>query len=248
MGGQPEGRGGRRPGWAAVHRTRALCCGGTLRVALIQAAIAITVCAPSWAGGQEKPFSICTRQRYALCASASCFVYNLVAYCKCDVEFGSSISESDTVSGRDICSLNRQGYMNGYMMSTYSLPPSVELGGDKAIYTCPAATSNGAYAQCDGGICFASTRGRRFPGFSQPLTANEIICSCPITVADPGAEPIGYQFVGPYPCQQAAFDNCMNTTANTTTGSSIAVGAPTGSPRFLTRQLDGRVPRLNHCE
>src|SRR5205823_692938 len=37
-------------------------------------------------------FKICKNQIYALCAAAHCFVLNDVAYCKCDVEFGDSIS------------------------------------------------------------------------------------------------------------------------------------------------------------
>lgn len=219
-----------------------------MRTRFVRAMFVLPALMALTAGAQEKPISICERQRYALCAAASCLVYNELAYCKCNLEFGASISESDAISGgRDICSVNRQGYLNGYVMSTYSLPPSVVLGGNQAIYTCPGATANGAYAQCDGGFCFASTRGRRFPGFPERLTANEIICSCPITVAVPGPQSVGYQIVGPYPCQESFFDNCTSTTANTTTGSGIVVGAPTGTPRFLTRMLDGGVPRLNHC-
>ncbi len=195
----------------------------------------------------EGPFSICKKQRYALCAAASCYVYNLVAYCKCDVEFGSSISVPYQTDDGDICAVNRQGYGNGYMMSTYSLPESVIEGGEQAVYTCPASSSDGAYAQCDGGFCFASTRGRRFPGFDGKLKANEIMCSCPMTVADPATAKIGYQLIGPYPCQQSFFDNCSSTVANTDTGSTIYVGAPTGSARVLTRALDGSVPPLNEC-
>ncbi len=33
----------------------------------------------------EPPFVICKKQPYALCAAASCFVYDGVAYCKCDI-------------------------------------------------------------------------------------------------------------------------------------------------------------------
>ena len=38
------------------------------------------------------PFVVCEDQKYALCAEASCFVYDGVAYCKCDVLKGDSIS------------------------------------------------------------------------------------------------------------------------------------------------------------
>jgi hypothetical protein len=34
------------------------------------------------------PFVVCDNQRYALCAEASCFVYDGVAYCKCDIKKG----------------------------------------------------------------------------------------------------------------------------------------------------------------
>jgi hypothetical protein len=216
-------------------------------VVALQLAIALSCAAPPPAHGQEDPLAVCHKQRYALCATASCLVYNQVAYCKCDVQYGDSISESDTIPEGNICAVNRDGYGNGYAMSTYSLPASVRAGGNKAIYTCPGATATGAYAQCDGGFCFGSTRGRRFPGFGVRLKANEVICSCPISVAGPSTDTAGYQIVGPYPCQERFFDNCFNAVANTNTGSMIAVGAPTGTPRFLTNALDGGVPPLNYC-
>jgi len=195
----------------------------------------------------DGPFSICEKQRYALCAAAACLVYNQVAYCKCDVERGTSISEPFDLPSGDVCQVNKRGYGNGYMISTYSLPPSVVQGGKQAIYNCPGETSDGAYAQCDGGMCFTSTRGKRFPGFAKRLRGDEIICSCPITVAEPGQSAIGYQIMGPYPCQASFFDNCRRDSADKQTGSTIHVGAPTGVPRLLTEALDGSVPPLNHC-
>ncbi len=113
-------------------------------------------------------FKICHDQTYALCAVASCFVFNNVSYCTCDVKKGDSISIPFKFGkGKDICSVNTEGVGNGYMMSTYSLPKSaVAPHGDKALYTCPAATSTGAYAQCDGGVCFRSSQGQNFPGFT----------------------------------------------------------------------------------
>lgn len=193
-------------------------------------------------------FTICSGQTYALCAVASCFVLDGLAYCKCDVKSGDSISLTDAFNGQNICSVNAQGASNGYMASTYSLPASVVApGGNQALYTCPASTSNGAYAQCDGGLCFTSTQGQSFPGFSAPLTSGEIICSCPITQADPTTAQIGYQIAGPYPCQQSFFQNCNRVTANNKNGSQIYVGAPTGVPSLLTLKLDGSVPPLNQC-
>src|SRR5215471_15589557 len=77
-------------------------------------------------GDPETPFAICRNERYALCATAQCFVYGEVAYCECDVMLGSSISLADsfaTPTGEeDVCEVNREGVFNGYMVSTYSLP------------------------------------------------------------------------------------------------------------------------------
>ena len=150
-------------------------------------------------------------------------------------------------TGEDVCTVNAQGADSGYMVSTFNLPDTVVSGGDQALYTCPARTSDGAYAQCDGGLCFTSTEGQSFSGFDQPLEQNQIICSCPITVANPATAKLGYQIAGPFPCEQSFFQNCKSAVANTNTGSMIQVGAPTGTPRLLTRLLNGSVPTLNEC-
>jgi hypothetical protein len=195
-----------------------------------------------------KFFKVCKDQTYALCAVARCFVFNDVAYCGCDVKSGDSISlPFQFDGGKDVCTVNAEGSDNGYMVSTFSVPASVVApDGDQALYTCPAGTSDGAYAQCDGGICFTSTEGQSFPGFDKPLAKDQIVCSCPITVAKTTAT-VGYQIAGPYPCQESFFQNCKSETANTKTGSTIYVGAPTGSARFLARRLNGSVPPLQEC-
>jgi hypothetical protein len=213
------------------------------------------------------PFAICRNQRYALCAAASCFVYNQVAYCKCDVLRGDSISlqlsYSSPMGDRNVCDVNQQGRRNGYMVSTFSLPPDVKKGGPAAVYTCPGTDDAGtgvpapvAYGQCDGAMCFTSSRGTRFPGFAARLSNREIMCSCPVsTGATPGSsDPLGYQIFGPYHpkapagsrCDASACEACSvaNPTAN---GASLKVGAPTGSGSFLTLRLDGSVPDLNEC-
>jgi hypothetical protein len=191
-------------------------------------------------------FKILNNQTYALCATSSCFVFNGVSYCKCDVKSGDSIMFNfDFDDGQDICTVNEEGVKNGYMASTFSTPDSVLVGNDQAVYTCPSG-SNGAYAQCGGGICFKSTQRQSFPGFDQPLAKDEIICSCPITKQNP-ADPVGYQIVGPYPCQQTFFDNCKRKTANTSTGSTLYVGAPTGTANLLSLILNGSVPNENIC-
>ncbi len=49
----------------------------------------------------DTPFVICEKQQYALCAQASCFVYDGVAYCKCDIMEGDSISLQLSYSSPD---------------------------------------------------------------------------------------------------------------------------------------------------
>ena len=156
-------------------------------------------------------FKICRDQTYALCAVASCFVFDQVAYCKCDVEQGDSISLPFEFDGQDVCSVNAEGPANGFMVSTFSLPASVVEGGDQALYTCSAGTADGSYAQCDGGLCFTSTEASpSFPGFDEPLAEGQIICSCPITTAAPGETAFGYQIAGPFPCEDSFFENCSS--------------------------------------
>jgi len=174
-------------------------------------------------------------------------VFNGVAYCKCDVKTGDSISLSLKFDDdQDVCTVNEEGVKNGYMVSTFSGPESLlKPNGDMASYTCPAG-SNGAYAQCDGGICFKSTQGQSYPGFDEPLAKDEIICSCPITEQSP-KDPVGYQIAGPYPCQKSFFENCKKRTANKNTGSTLYVGAPTGTGDLLAFLLTGKVQPSNKC-
>ena len=221
-------------------------------VALLGALLVLAPTAPfaatEAAATTDKGFQICENQTYALCAAAKCFVFDGVSYCQCDVEKGDSISLPFNTKEGNVCDINADGVGNGYMISTFSLPPSVlKKGGDQAIYTCPAETSNGAYAQCDGGFCFRSTQGQEFPGLGK-VAKDEIVCSCPITTADPSTAKTGFQIIGPYPCQKSFFKNCQAPKASDKTGKSIYVGAPTGTPRILTKELYGRVPPLNHCE
>jgi hypothetical protein len=204
----------------------------------------------SLAARDPKLFKICQNQTYALCALAECFVMDGVSYCKCDVKTGDSISLPFKYDGdQDACSTNAQGAANGYMVSTFSYPEQVSApNGDKALYDCPASTAPyGASAQCDGGICFKGTQGTSFPGFNAPLTKDQIICSCPIAVTNPASAKTGFQIAGPYPCQDSFFKNCASPNAKPKTGSSLYVGAPTGSAVFLTRVLTGKIPKVNRC-
>lgn len=193
-------------------------------------------------------FKVCKNQTYALCAAARCNVYDGVAYCQCDVKHGDSISLPFPMGkGQDVCSINAAGANNKYMISTYSLPESIASPqGGGAAYTC-SGDGSGAYAQCDGGICFRSTEDTTFPGFDKPVPKGQIICSCPITQAKPGADAQGYQILGPYPCDKSFFRYCKGDTANSKTGSTIYVGAPIGTAQALAVQLNGTVPPVNEC-
>src|ERR1700687_4526735 len=134
----------------------------------------------------EPPFVVCKNQMYALCAEASSFVYDGVAYFQCDIKVGDSISlqlsYSTPAGTRNVCDVNRQGKSNGYMISTFSLPKDAEKGGTAAAYTCPGTDDAGsgvvapvAYGQCDGGFCFQSTPGTRIPGLTGHLEDQEMI-------------------------------------------------------------------------
>ena len=192
-------------------------------------------------------FKVCKNQTYALCAAARCNVYDGVAYCQCDVKQGNSISLPFSMGkGEDVCSTNAAGADNKCMISTYSLPDQiVSPQGGSAVYTCPSGGS-GAYAQCDGGICFRSTEETTFPGFDKPVPKGQIICSCPVTQAT-GASSQAYQIMGPYPCDKSFFRYCKGDTANSNTGSTIYVGAPAGAVQGLAAALNGDVPPINEC-
>ena len=228
------------------------------------------------------PFLILENQRYALCATASCFTYNQVLYCGCDILKGDSISLPLEFDSQNICDINEQGKTNGYMVSTFSLPEdTVYPDGNLALYTCPGENSFagsdfvaiGSYGQCDGGICFTSTKGKTFPGFDERLK-KEIICACPIsTTCDPTSRnPQGYQIAGGYDssvsengveggCNPEDCEMCSageieaskcsdnkNPLADIAQGTIIPVGAPTGSPEDLAcLLLEGNVPQTNSC-
>ena len=114
-------------------------------------------------------FKVCKDQTYALCAAARCNVLDGVAYCQCDVKHGDSISLPFPMGkDEDVCSINAAGAANKYMISTYSLPEAIVAPhGDQAIYTCPGESSDGAYAQCDGGVLLQKHRGHDVPRLRQ---------------------------------------------------------------------------------
>ena len=175
-------------------------------------------------------------------------MYDGGAYCQCDVKQGHSISLPFPMGkDGDVCSVNAAGADNKYMISTYSLPESIASPqGGGAVYTC-SGEGSGAYAQCDGGICFRSTEDTAFPGFDKPVPKGQIICSCPITQAKAGDDAQGYQILGPYPCDKSFFRYCKAATATSKTGSTIYVGAPIGTAQALAVLLKGKAPPVNEC-
>jgi len=245
-----------------------------LRLLLLLAAFQVYTAIPAFAFHLDPdldpatPFVICDHQTYALCAEATCFVFDGVAYCKCDIKHGNSISlqlsYSTPTGEKNVCEVNRQGRANGYMISTFSLPNNVLKGGTAAAYTCPGSADAGsgvaapvAYGQCDGGFCFKSSKGQRIPGFTGHLKNDQIICSCPIsTDATAGSsDSFGYQIFGPYDpkallgsrCDASVCASCSvaNPTAN---GATFQVGAPTGGGKFIALRLNGPpVPEINEC-
>jgi len=194
-------------------------------------------------------FKVCKDQTYALCAAARCNVYDGVAYCQCEEKHGDSISLPFRMGkGVDVCAVNAAGADNKFMVSTYSTPDQVASPqGGGAVYTCTGGSASGAYAQCDGGLCFRSTEETTFPGFDKPVPKGQIICSCPITTASStGGQ--SYQILGPYPCEKSFFKYCKSEMANGDTGSTIYVGAPSGTASALTALLTGKAaPHFNDC-
>ena len=59
---------------------------------------------------QTNEFKILGNQTYALCAASSSFVFNKVAYSKCDVEFGDSIMFAFGFDDdQNVCTINEEG-------------------------------------------------------------------------------------------------------------------------------------------
>jgi hypothetical protein len=54
--------------------------------------------------------------------------------------------------------------------------------------------------------------------------------------------------MGPYPCDKSFFKYCKGDTANSKTGSTIYVGAPTGAVQGLAALLNGQVGPINECK
>ncbi len=219
---------------------------------------------------KECPVSSDDSNTFALCATATCWTVDNVAYCKCDVMNEQSISlpfhYKENGEDKDVCDLLQAGVDNGFTVSTYATPRQMEadydpetekLGPPMAIYTCLNSedTPAGYSAQCDGGLCFKSTQGQTFPGIGQ-LKEDEIICSCPAMPSPP----MGFQIAGPWTCapgernangqccDKSFHDKLCSVKSVSSTGTQLMVGAPTGVGTILSKKLDGKVPALNRCE
>jgi hypothetical protein len=129
-----------------------------------------------------------SKQKYALCAGATAFNFDGITYAKCQKLKGNSLGLRHAYPpDQNVQTVNKIGAAkNTYRVSTYSPPNS-----SYAQYTC---TKPGAYAQCNGGLCFENTSGKLFPGVGK-VKGNEIICSCPIVTTD-----IVYNVWGPATC------------------------------------------------
>jgi len=241
--------------------TRCRAIKGYVKIAMTLGALGMTLSGAAIArtSGASicSAFTVLKNQQYALCAGASSFIFDKVAYAKCTIQpKGNSISAplkypcSDP-KGCDINTVNQEGIANGsFFASTYSPP----LLANVALYNCNTARSNaqgnsddqgntsGSYAQCDGGICFTSTTSTAFPGLGD-VGENEIVCSCPITTTSDS-----YQVFGPSSCPKTASDYdaiCgAGITANDNGYTPLYIGAPTGIPAQLSVCLTGSNPLM----
>jgi len=224
---------------------------------------------------ENSVFKICPESpnepdTYALCFTAHCRTLDGVAYCKCDLKNGESISLPFRYRGdgqeKDVCDIFLASVNNGFTVSTYSPPRQMQkdydplkemLGPPMALYDCPGASGfSGDYsAQCDGGLCFNSTSGTVFPGLGS-IGDDQIVCSCPPI---PNIPYIGFQIAGPwlcdpgdpnvggYCCDTAYQEKFCNVDQVRLTGTELVVSAPTGVASFLAEKLTGEFPRFNKC-
>ena len=162
-------------------------------------------------------FTALANQPYALCAGVTTFNFDGVAYAKCKLLIGNSLGSTHAYpTDNNVQTVNAIGVANNnYVVSTYSPPNTSQF----ALYSCKKA---GAYAQCDGGLCFNSTIGKPFPKIG-PLGSDEIICSCPVVASS------SYHVTGPATCPttQAQYDQICGAGVSTelsANGVSVYIG------------------------
>lgn len=210
---------------------------GVTAAAVVLSAVAAIV-GLSWAtsaSAAEDPaltstFEAMPNQTYALCAGAKSFNFNGVTYAKCRLKNGNSITLSHDFPGGDVLTVNKQlTDTGGFMVSTYS-PPSPKL---YATYTC---SRNGAFAQCDGGLCYRYDGD--FPGLGK-VRANEVICSCPIVY-----KKAVYHVTGPATCPttRQEYDSICGSGSRkdmTADGAILHIGS--GGPAAVQHEVQNRL-------
>jgi len=191
---------------------------GTWLILNFLPALLILISQSSFAKPACDSFAYLPQQPYALCAGADTWNFDGITYAKCAKMNGNSVSLTQSYPpNNDISTVNSLGISQGsaYIVSTYSPPSSTQY----AVYSC---NKRGAYAQCDGGICFSNTSGKVFPGLGQ-VKDTEIICSCPITTSS------SYQVFGPAECPKtrAEYDQiCGSGIKSSKNGQHLKIGSP----------------------
>lgn len=204
---------------------------------------------PAQAGGDcpnvPGDYKILNNQTYALCAGAQSVNFGQITYAKCKImPNGTSVSKleaypypptgtfpNQTIMGGtpvgNIVAVNQLGANQSYMVSTYSAPAN----GATKLYTC----QGGSYAQCDGGLCFKNTSGKKKNPLWGDVASDQIICSCPVTTAK-----FPYQVFGPASCPTtaAAYDAvCGASVSNANNGAVIYIGSVVNGPDLLAQCL-----------
>lgn len=181
---------------------------------------------------QPNPVIPLPDQDYALCAGAVTFNLDSITYAKCRIKYGDSLGLTHTYTrdpDRNIATINQIGTSGTgpFIVSTYS-PPDPEVF---ALYSC---NKPGAFAQCDGGLCFTNTTGNAFPGLGE-VNADEIICSCPITTSSK------YHVWGPAICPITAKEYdaiCAAGSKKTVTGDGFSLRIGSSGPVAVTQAQD----------
>ena len=174
-------------------------------------------------------------QAYALCAGAVSFNFDGITYAKCRKKVGNSLGLTHAYPGGDVATVNATG-INGagpFMVSTYS-PPDPERF---ALYSC---NKPGAYAQCDGGICFTNTTGNPFPNLGV-VGNGEIVCSCPISTASK------YHVWGPAECPKSAKEYdaiCVTGPKKLVTGDGAMLRIGNSGPVAVTKAQNDYYDRI----
>jgi len=197
-------------------------------------------------------YVILKNQPYALCAGAQAVNFNEITYANCARLKGNSISLQQNFPSApghddpgDIATVNEGApSRGGYIVSTYSAPAgATDPAGDLAVYECERG---GSYAQCDGGLCFTSTKGGNAPLWG-PVSNSQIVCSCPIQTSA-----IPFTVMGPKPCPTTAAEYdavCGSNVSQANNGATIFIGSPVNGWGILAACLLGQtqpVP-INTC-